>query len=67
MTLRVTCHHSDEQLLWIIRDGLGAIAPCYESDMSVHGEILCDTEIMSMLEFLKQSWPECKRQYQQER
>ena len=62
-----TWHHSDEQLLRIIRDGLGAIAPGYESDMPVFGETLSDAEIMSILGFIKQGWPERERRYQQER
>jgi|TARA_R110002126_G_scaffold243516_4_gene386826 hypothetical protein len=54
-------------LLRIIRDGLGAIAPGYESDMPVFGETLSDAEIMSILGFFKQGWPERERRYQQER
>lgn len=62
-----TWHHSDAQLLRIIRDGLAAIAPGYETDMPAFGDVLTDTEIVAILDFIKSTWPERERAYQQAR
>ena len=62
-----TWHHSDAQLLRIIRDGLAAIAPGYETDMPAFGDVLTDTEIIAILDFIKSTWPERERAYQQAR
>ncbi|MBU1307798.1 MAG: c-type cytochrome [Alphaproteobacteria bacterium] len=62
-----TWHHSDDQLLRIIRDGLAAIAPGYETDMPAFGNSLTDEEIIAILDFIKQDWPERERSYQQKR
>ncbi|MDP3244263.1 MAG: cytochrome c, partial [bacterium] len=44
-----TWHHSNEQLLRIVRDGLAAIAPGYETDMPAFGDMLSDQEIEAIL------------------
>lgn len=62
-----TWHHSDEQLLVIVRDGLAAIAPGYETDMPAFGGKLGDQEIIAILDYIKQSWPEREREIQQSR
>ena len=62
-----TWHHSDRQLLELIRDGLAAIDPGYESDMPAFGEELSDDEILAVLDYLKAHWPEREREYQAER
>ena len=62
-----TWHHSDAQLLRIIRDGLAAIAPGYQTDMPAFGDVLTDTEIIAILDFIKSTWPERERAYQQAR
>lgn len=59
-----TWHHSDEQLLLIVRDGLAAIVPGYETDMPSYGEVLSDDQIMSILAFIKTNWSERERAFQ---
>lgn len=62
-----TWHHSDEQLLRIVSDGLAAIAPGYETDMPAFGGKLDDQEIIAILDYIKQSWPDREREIQQGR
>jgi mono/diheme cytochrome c family protein len=62
-----TWHHSDEQLLEIVRDGLASIAPGYATDMPAFGTRLDDREIMAILDYIKQTWPDRQRDIQQSR
>lgn len=62
-----TWHHSDEQLLRIVRDGLAAIAPGYETDMPAFGGTLSDQEIEAILDYIKQNWPDREREFQRSR
>lgn len=62
-----TWHHSDAQLFLITKQGLGAIAPGYESDMPAFGDKLTDAEITAVLEYIKSTWPERERAYQADR
>lgn len=62
-----TWHHSDEQLLRIVRDGLAAIAPGYETDMPAFGGKLDDQDIVAILDYIKQSWPDREREIQRSR
>ena len=62
-----TWHHSDEQLLVIVRDGLDTIAPGYETDMPAFGEKLNDHEVEAILDYIKQTWPDRERDIQQSR
>jgi mono/diheme cytochrome c family protein len=59
-----TWHHSDRQLLQIVRDGLASIAPGYLTDMPAFGGQLSDQEIMAILDFIKSRWPERQRAFQ---
>lgn len=59
-----TWHHSNGQLLTIVRDGLEAIAPGYATDMPAFGETLTDEQILAILEFIKSTWPERERAFQ---
>ena len=59
-----TWHHSDRALLTIVRDGLQAIAPNYETDMPAFGETLTDEQILAIHEFIKSTWPERERAFQ---
>ncbi len=61
-----TWHHADQDLLAIVRDGLGAILPSYESDMPAFGGTLTDEEIVAILAFIKSTWPERERGFQAE-
>ncbi len=62
-----TWHHSDEQLLRIVRDGLAAIAPGYETDMPAFGGTLSGQEIEAILDYIKQDWPDREREFQRSR
>lgn len=62
-----TWHHSDAQLLRITRDGLAAIVPGYRTDMPAFGETLVDAEIAAIIDYIKSTWPERERAYQQAR
>lgn len=62
-----TWHHSDKQLFTIVKLGLRAIAPGYESDMPAFDGVLTDEQITAVLGYIKSSWPERERTYQQAR
>lgn len=62
-----TWHHSDKQLLGIIRDGLSVIAPGYETDMPSFRDSMTDAEIEAVLEYIKTTWPERERDIQSRR
>lgn len=59
-----TWHHSDKQLFTIVKMGLAAIAPGYESDMPVFDGVLTDVQIEAVLGYIKSTWPERARGYQ---
>nr|WP_245710977.1 c-type cytochrome [Citreimonas salinaria] len=62
-----TWHHSDEALFRIVHDGSAAvIGNGYESDMPGFGDILSDEDIRSVLAYIKSTWPERERAYQEE-
>lgn len=62
-----TWHHSDKQLITIIRDGLATIVPGYVTDMPAYGSVLSDAEIRAILQYIKDEWPERERAYQSAR
>jgi len=62
-----TWHHSDQQLLRIVRDGLAGIAPGYQTTMPAFGAMLSDQEILSILDYFKSAWPEREREFQASR
>lgn len=55
-----TWHHSDQLLLSIVRDGVEGI----ETSMPTYADILTDDEIVSIIEYLKSSWPTQERTFQ---
>tara|TARA_R100000935_G_scaffold50830_1_gene76975 strand:- start:5584 stop:6069 length:486 start_codon:yes stop_codon:yes gene_type:complete len=61
-----TWHHPDADLVTIIRSGLGAVVPGYESDMPAFGGILSHTEITDVLAYIKSTWPDRQRDFQAE-
>ena len=62
-----TWHHPDGILLRITKEGPAAIVGAdYESNMPGFGDVLTDTEIRSILEFIKGTWPEREHEYQAE-
>lgn len=62
-----TWHHSDGQLFTIVKFGLAAIAPGYETDMPAFEGVLSDAQISAVLEYIKSTWPERARRYQEAR
>ena len=62
-----TWHHSDDQLFTIVRKGVGAIVPDYESDMPAFEGVLSDNEIRGVLDYIKSTWPERERAFQDRR
>ena len=61
-----TWHHSDQDLLLIIREGLAAVVPGYQSDMPAFGELLSEAETEAVLAYIKSTWPERERAFQAE-
>lgn len=62
-----TWHHSDRVLFQIIKNGTAAVVGGdYESDMPRFGSVLSDDEIRAVLAFIKSTWPERERRYQEE-
>jgi mono/diheme cytochrome c family protein len=62
-----TWHHSDEQLFRITKLGMKPpLAPeGYESDMPAFGDTLTGEEIWAVLSFIKSTWSEKSRSYQE--
>jgi mono/diheme cytochrome c family protein len=61
-----TWHHPDDVLFRIVEEGTAAIVGGgYESDMPGFGEVLSDAEIRAVLDYIKSTWPERERGYQE--
>lgn len=62
-----TWHHADEQLFRITKGGVRPpLAPeGYESDMPSFAGVLTDEEIWAILSFIKSTWSEKSRAYQE--
>jgi mono/diheme cytochrome c family protein len=62
-----TWHHPDEMLEGITKKGILPYAPQgYESDMPAFGEVLTDEQIAALWAYVKSTWPERERQYQEQ-
>ncbi|MFD2738894.1 c-type cytochrome [Sulfitobacter aestuarii] len=60
-----TWHHSDRILTDIVKHGTAAIVGNgYESDMPGYAEVLSDTEIAAILDYIKSTWPDHVRERQ---
>ena len=59
-----TWHHPDQDLFRIVKEGVAAIVPGYETDMPAFGGVLSDDEIRAVLDYIKGTWPEQQRVYQ---
>ena len=60
-------HHSDVALAGVAKLGLKPFAgDNYESDMPAFGSILSDKEIEAILTYIKSTWPERERAYQEQ-
>ena len=62
-----TWHHSDTQLFRIVKEGLAAIAPGYETDMPAFANRMTDGEIRAVIDYIKSTWPDRARDYQRAR
>lgn len=61
-----TWHHADEVLFRIVEEGTAAIVGGgYESDMPGFADVLSETEIRAVLAYIKSTWPERERAYQE--
>lgn len=61
-----TWHHPDEVLFRIVKEGTAAIVGgVYESDMPGFGDILSDAEIRAVLAYIRSTWSERERSYQE--
>jgi len=61
-----TWHHPDDVLFRIVKEGTAAIVGGgYESDMPGFGGVLSDAEIRAVLAYIKSTWPERERNYQE--
>ena len=61
-----TWHHPDDILFRIVKEGTAAIVGNgYESDMPGFGDVLSDAEIRAVLAYIKSTWPERERTYQE--
>lgn len=62
-----TWHHADKALAGVTKLGLKPFAGNnYESDMPAFGTILSDGEIEAILTYIKSTWPERERAYQEQ-
>ena len=63
-----TWHHPDEVLFRITKHGAAAVVgDNYESDMPGFEGILTDDEIRAVLAYIKSTWPERERTFQEDR
>jgi mono/diheme cytochrome c family protein len=62
-----TWHHSDRELFLITKKGVAAVVPGYESDMPAFESAVSDEEIAAILAYIKSTWPNEARRYQEER
>ncbi len=63
-----TWHHADDLLFEITKYGASVVVndPNYKTLMPAYGKILSDDEIVAVLSFIKNSWPEEQRNWQEE-
>lgn len=51
----------------IVKEGVAAIVPGYETDMIGFGDVLSDEDIEAVIAFIKSTWPAHEREYQEAR
>lgn len=63
-----TWHHDDDLLFEIVKYGTATVIgdDSYRSQMPVYQHILSDEEIVAVLSYIKHSWPEEQRLWQEE-
>lgn len=62
-----TWHHSDDQLFKITKLGVSAVVPDYESDMVGFAGKMSDEEIRAVIAFIKSTWSQQSKEYQEQR
>lgn len=62
-----TWHHSDAKLFRIVKEGLVAIAPGYETDMPALADRMSDDEIRAVIDYIKSNWPDRESDIQRSR
>lgn len=62
-----TWHHADDLLFEIVKYGAATVIgdPDYRTKMPVYNGILSDDEIVAVLSFIKNTWPEEQRLWQE--
>jgi mono/diheme cytochrome c family protein len=61
-----TWHHADSVLIGVTKHGLKPYAgEDYESDMPAFVNVLSDREIEAIIAYIKSTWPEREREYQE--
>lgn len=63
-----TWHHADDQLFEITKFGPGVVIgdESYRSNMPAYKDILSDSEIIAVLSYIKHSWPDDERSWQEQ-
>ncbi len=63
-----TWHHADDLLFEITKYGPGVVIndTSYQTKMPAYEKLLSDAEIIAVLSFIKHSWPEQERSWQDE-
>jgi mono/diheme cytochrome c family protein len=63
-----TWHHADDLLFEITKYGAGVVIndESYKTIMPIYKDILSDAEIIAVLSFIKNTWPEQERTWQDE-
>ena len=63
-----TWHHADDLLFEIVKYGPGVVIndDSYKTTMPIYKDILSDAEIIAVLSFIKNTWPEEERSWQEE-
>lgn len=62
-----TWHHSDADLFRIVKFGVQAFAgQDYKTDMPKYQDVLSDEQISAVIAYIKSTWPEKQRAYQEQ-
>lgn len=63
-----TWHHADDLLFEITKYGAAVVIndPDYQSNMPVYDNVLSDEDIIAVLSYIKNTWPEEQRSWQEE-
>jgi mono/diheme cytochrome c family protein len=62
-----TWHHTDADLVTIVKYGMSGLLPGYSSTMPGYAAVLTDREVELVLSFIKSNWPLREQEYQRAR